>query len=222
MKKFFGILKDEDSIEKIVGGVFGAVAIVAAIVEMAIGGFDSAAVAGGVKDIAGTLITIVMLVVAINALRPKTEKITGFNQVFELEMNAVMEKYDPMVTYAGLESSKSFTDMMTYKIANKLDCVSGNASGAYNKLFRVKEGATQIDFSVSETVFPGRRESVAALIAGKIAKSHGDFIGKIEMTQDGFKMKFDCPLVTDDDARELGRVVDHILLLYLAEFSRKQ
>lgn len=221
MKKLFGIFKDEDSIEKIVGGIFGAVAIVAAVVEMAIGGFDGAAVAGGIKDIAGTLITIVMLVVAINALRPKEKKITGFDQIFELEMNAVMEKYDPMVTYAGLESSKSFTDMMTYKIANKLDCVSGNASGAYNKLFRVKEGVAHIDFSVSETVFPGRRESVAALVVGKIAQSHGDFISKIETTKEGFTMKFDHPLVTDGDARELGRIVDHILLLYLAEFSRK-
>ena len=71
MKKLFASLGDEDSIEKIVGGIFGIIAIIAAVVEMALGGFDAAAVAGGVKDIAGTLVTIVMLVVAINALKPR-------------------------------------------------------------------------------------------------------------------------------------------------------
>lgn len=74
MKKFFQSIKDEDSFEKIIGGAFGVIAIVAIIVEMFLSNFTLDAIAGGTKDIASTLIAVVMLIVAIKALRPNNEK----------------------------------------------------------------------------------------------------------------------------------------------------
>ncbi|MBR5156376.1 MAG: hypothetical protein IKW59_01250 [Clostridia bacterium] len=75
MRNFFN---DDDAIEKIIGGLFGVIAIAAIIVEMCLGDFSCDAVAGGVKDIASTLITVVMLIVAIKALRPKKEEPFSF------------------------------------------------------------------------------------------------------------------------------------------------
>ena len=55
MRKIF---KDDDSIEKVVGGIFGLIAIIAIIYEMYIGGFDKSA------------ITIVIKVPAISLIPP--------------------------------------------------------------------------------------------------------------------------------------------------------
>ena len=87
MKKIFAFLKDEDAVEKIIGGVFGIVAIVAIIAEMILGSFNQEAIAGGIKDIAGTLITVVMLIVAIKALKPKKEEPFSFEQEFKKGLN---------------------------------------------------------------------------------------------------------------------------------------
>ncbi len=87
MKKIFAFFKDEDAIEKIIGGIFGVIAIVAIIVEMNLGGFNCEAIAGGVKDIAGTLITVVMLIVAIKALRPKKEEPFSFEEELKAKLN---------------------------------------------------------------------------------------------------------------------------------------
>ena len=78
MKKFFEFLKDEDAIEKIIGGIFGVIAIAAVIVEMSLGGYTSEALTGGIKDIASTLITVVMLIVAVKALKPKKDEPFSF------------------------------------------------------------------------------------------------------------------------------------------------
>ena len=91
MKRMLSFLKDNDAVEKIIGGIFGAIAIIAIVIEMALDGFDSAAIVGGIKDIAGTAITIVMLIVAVNALRPKEETLTGFKAVFDNEMKIILK-----------------------------------------------------------------------------------------------------------------------------------
>lgn len=46
-------IADRIEIETLLGGIFGAIAIIAIIVEMALAGFDATAIAGGLKDIAG-------------------------------------------------------------------------------------------------------------------------------------------------------------------------
>ncbi len=58
------------------GGIFAVVTAVAIVIEMALAGFEPSAIAGGVKDFFGTLVTIVMLFIAIKEFRPKKEKLT--------------------------------------------------------------------------------------------------------------------------------------------------
>lgn len=57
--------------EKIWGGVFGVIAIIAAIGEMLVNGINKASVLGAIKDVAGTLVMVVLLVVVIKSLMPK-------------------------------------------------------------------------------------------------------------------------------------------------------
>lgn len=76
-------LVERIGVETAFAGLFGLIAIVAVFFEMAIAGFDSASIAGGVKDIAGTIIAVVMLIIAIRALAPKKKIVGGFEETFK-------------------------------------------------------------------------------------------------------------------------------------------
>ncbi len=60
-----------DRDEKLWGGILGIIAILAALAEMFFNGFNAASVMGAVKDISGTLITVVLLVAFIKSLPRK-------------------------------------------------------------------------------------------------------------------------------------------------------
>lgn len=89
MKK---ILQNSD----IIGGIFGAVAIIAVVFEMAFNGFDTASIAGGIKDIAGTIVTVVLMLTAIKALTPKKEK-TTFEERFDNEIKNFVSENSKML-----------------------------------------------------------------------------------------------------------------------------
>lgn len=55
-------------LETKLGGIFGMVALIAIIYEAYLGGFSPEATAGAVKDIAGTIVAILVLVVAVRKL----------------------------------------------------------------------------------------------------------------------------------------------------------
>lgn len=65
-----------DFIEKVIGGILGAVAIIAAIVEMILGGFSAESIVTAIKDIAGTLIVVVLLVAFVKSLPKKPKNLS--------------------------------------------------------------------------------------------------------------------------------------------------
>lgn len=67
--KNMGQDEKKDWIETFVGGACGAIAIIAAIIEYALG--DSGAIAGMLKDIFGTLVVVVLLFAAMPKRKPK-------------------------------------------------------------------------------------------------------------------------------------------------------
>ena len=69
--KFLNMNTDErkDWIETFIGGTFGAIAIIATIVEFALG--DNGAIAGMLKDIFGTAVVVVLLIMAMPKRKPK-------------------------------------------------------------------------------------------------------------------------------------------------------
>lgn len=71
-----------------VAGIFGVIAAIAIVFEMSLAGFDKASVADGVKDLAGTLVTIVLMLTAIHELRPIKHK-----ESFEERFANSLEKF---------------------------------------------------------------------------------------------------------------------------------
>ena len=58
--------------EKVWGGIFGGIAIIAALAEMFFNGINAATVAGAIKDIFGTLIVIVLFITFISQMPKKS------------------------------------------------------------------------------------------------------------------------------------------------------
>ena len=69
-------LLESINLETILGGLFGLVAIIAIFAEMAIAGFDSTSIASGIKDIASTMVAVMIFIVAIRRLIPKKEMLS--------------------------------------------------------------------------------------------------------------------------------------------------
>ena len=106
-------------------------------------------------------------------------------------------------------------------IANKLDSISTKVPGGNHKFFRIKQGMQEIEFSVSPTVFAERKDAVASRISSRIKDSYNDFIKEYLPSPEGFKLQLNKPLLTRDDAITMSEIIDHILLLYIAEYKKQ-
>ncbi len=62
------------------GGIFGIIALAAIITEVVFRGITPESIAGGIKDFAGTMVGVAVLIVAVRSLMPR-KKPTGFPEV---------------------------------------------------------------------------------------------------------------------------------------------
>lgn len=208
-----------DTFEKIGGGILGSVAIISAIFEMFFNGVSAATIAGAVKDISGTLIVVMVLLVALKKLFPKKHK--GFTNAFLDEMEHISRKFYPAITL--LKSEK-----IEFNIADNLSCLYGKDPGSYHRFFAFSEKDQSITFKTSKTVFFGRTsdhheqelEIIALDIAKTIDKSFA-LVNRFTGNKDSFTIYFEKPLETAEDAKILASIIEKILILYIAH-SKKQ
>ena len=78
-------MEKNDFIEKVIGGIFALVAIVAAIIEMLLGDFSTEVIVGGVKDVFSTLVVVVLLFAVAKDIIPKRK--------FEDRLHAALEAW---------------------------------------------------------------------------------------------------------------------------------
>jgi hypothetical protein len=74
--------------EKLWGGIFGLIAILAAVAEMFLNGLSTASILGAVKDVSGTLVVVVLLIAVIRSLIPPKYKMP-----FEERLEAALIKW---------------------------------------------------------------------------------------------------------------------------------
>lgn len=105
------------------GGVFGIIAILAIIVEMSLGNFEADSVVGGIKDIFTTLISVVMLFVAIRALRPKIESPFSFEDELKSELSKFAEENKRMLS--AKDTAEGNQDFYEYYMESDLNAFFG-------------------------------------------------------------------------------------------------
>ena len=222
MKRF----KKADS-EIMLGGIFGIVSIASIIVEVLIGNFEAAAIAGGIKDIAGTIVAVMVFIFAAKNLFKKEDK--SFHSVFAEEMVKLENKYTPLLIKAednGDErKAEKLRKKVVYELSTNIESLMSGQPSKYAAFFEFEiSNPDKITFFINKTTFMGPstesfeplRETITLKIENGILRRHNDLGKKFKPTSSGFEIKFDKVLDTKDDARMLANFVDSVMLLYIA------
>lgn len=200
------------------GGIFGIIAVIAAVVEMILAGVDAVTIAAATKDIAGTLAVVMVLLLAVKQVLHKEPK--NFDEVFATGMEMVSGKYEPLI-------QKQQEGKHRYFLASKLSAINDNTPGAYHKFFELSK-SEELEISISKTVFVGVGGSdelfkeIKAKLVSNIDKKcqHFSIIKKCEASASGVKLVFEEPLVTASHANMMVDVIDCVLLTFVAEYKR--
>ena len=219
-------LVERIGVETAFAGLFGLIAIVAVFFEMAIAEYDSASIAGGVKDIAGTIITVVMLIVAIRALSPKKKSAGGFEGKFEEEMKKVISKYSLSENSPLIKADNTVKGR--YNIADDMSVLYQNIDCKYHRMFDFDYDKRELSFIVSKTLFMGKSKNdfteqtnIIHSIASIITREYKDILDeKYKTIQDGFKLTFKEEIFTSEDAAKAAEIIDNVILLYIVECKK--
>lgn len=224
-------------IETLWGGIFGIIAIIAAVVEMVLSGFDAAAIAGMIKDISGTLVTVMVLVFAIKNLLPKKEKQSVEEKlVYALDTwqhsNSTMIVKSADDEKTGKYGYNMRTDVRDFYRAEPL---TKNAGWFVRLPMPVAEnyaqGDIRVEFHLNKgTFFEGIPLSVEELKQNfdRLNKLFCDFInGKYHgfLTASGqndlIVATIHQPIETDEDIQKLIDVLNSMFQAYLASANIK-
>ncbi|MGN1341005.1 MAG: hypothetical protein ACI4WS_11995 [Oscillospiraceae bacterium] len=137
-------LIDKIGLETFWGGIFALITAAAIITEVAMANFEPAAIAGGVKDFFGTLITIVMLLVAVRALKPKKQA-TSFEERMNDALNGWLENHSNMIVKTsklpqGHENDFGMsmtTDVNRFYNSELLKSDGGNGVGRFFRITKI-------------------------------------------------------------------------------------
>lgn len=225
--------------ETLLGGIFGVIAIIAIFDEMAIAGFNSAAVVGGVKDIAGTIVDVMVFVIAIKNLIPKKIAEEPFEVRLEKALVNWTNKNSNMIIKSKDDDKTQLYGLNMYTDPNGFYnsvAVSKN-SGWFLRLPLIKEELynqenIEFYFHLNKGTFfegLGLDDETTKAELDKLGLKLQDFISsKFTYIHCGYKnsekmlvVKFDGPMVSNDDIEKLIDVIDSMYQAYLVSANIK-
>ncbi len=218
MKKYI----EKMGMEVFWGGVFGIVAIAAAIISLVLGEIDGSSVWGCVKDVAGTLVVVMVLFVSI----PKFPK--NFKAAFINAMEETIEKYGTLISTDKISDKKSVEenhDKIRYTIAKNTNCIFNENYEKYYRFFDFDFTDNSIQFYVSLGNFID--DSKTQIINLDDIKSK--FIQKLAVyseiantasNSDGIKVSFKKKLSTHNDVDMVKQMIDDMIFYYIAQSKK--
>lgn len=209
MKKFIEEKHD------LLAGIFAALALVAIVCEVAFGGFTKEGFIGGLKDISGIFIDVLVLLVAASVL---IRKPGNFKEKFNEAMDSLKTKYDPLLVEDKAEK------VIRYNIASNPDALFFEEVKDPGRLFELnKEDPAQICFYINKSFFNRRGgtdynpKEIAGDIALRLQSAYKDYEVKPfpNGTNYGIQVDFKRTLKSDD-IDELISLIDYAVLLFVA------
>lgn len=120
-------MEDLDLKEKLWGGIFGVLAIIAALGEMLANGISAASVLGAIKDVSGTLVVVVLLVTVVKSLIPKKDQVS-----FSVRMEKALDKWRAANSNMIVKTDKSNGSKDQYGLSMKTDMNAFYGTGKDN------------------------------------------------------------------------------------------
>ncbi len=223
--------------ETLWGGIFGVIAVAAALIEAGLNGFEASAVAGMVKDVSGTLVTVMVLVFAIKNLLPRKEKLSVEEKVVRAlddwqKANSTMIIKSTDDDKTGKYGFHMRTDVRDFYRAAPLTKNAGwfvrlpaPQAGSYT------QDGIQIEFHLNKgTFFEGmtltpeelkqRFDQLNKLFCDFINAKYHDFLAASGQN-DLIHVKLSQPIQTDADIQRLKEVLSSMFQAYLASANIK-
>lgn len=200
----------------LLAGIFAVIAFVAIVCEIVLGGFTTESIAGGIKDMSGILVDVLVLLVAASVL---IRKPVNFKAKFITAMDGIKEKYSPLL----VEDKKE--GIIRYNIASNSDALFSQAGKSYKRVFELEEDKPdEIRFYINKSFFDqkGGSDFNASLIANEIATRLAGVYKEYTITpnqnKDNYELhiKFNRQLENDEDISTLISLIDYTLLLFIA------
>ncbi len=217
LKDFFSKMERE----KVGTGILAIVAVIAIYYEMKLANFETSSIAGAIKDIAGVVMDIIVLFLALNIFKAKRKTGNGFEKNFVDEMKTVIKKYNPLICE---DEEKG-----RYRIADDMSVLYQNIECHYDRLFDFNYEKGEIDFFVHKKLFMGRskedftdkQNNIIKDITEKIKSEYSQILEeKHKLIDNGFKLKFKEKLINKNDAIKAAEIIDKIILLYIVEYKK--
>lgn len=200
----------------LLAGIFAISAFVAIVCEIAFGGFTKESVVGGIKDISGILVDVLVLIVAASVL---IHKPINFKEKFNAAMDELKNKYEPLLAEDKKEG------VIRYNIASNTDALFLKAGKSYKRIFELDENnPEEIRFYINKSFFDqkGGEDFNASLIADDIVRRLAAVYKSYKIitlpNKENYELhiKFDNPIKTKEDIDSLISLIDYTLLLFLA------
>ncbi len=213
MKKFLEEKHD------VIAGVLAVLALGAIICEIAFGGFTKESFIGGLKDISGILLDVLVLLVAASVL---IRKPMNFKEKFDAAIAELKEKYEPL-----LVEDRKKEGVIRYNIASNSDALFiGKAKGA-ERIFELAENnPDKICFYVNKSFFNQRGgtdfdgETIASQIALRLISvpAYKEYRIKpfANAANYGIEVDFGRVLDSAEDVDALISLIDYAILLFVA------
>ena len=200
----------------LLAGIFAISAFVAIVCEIAFGGFTKESVVGGIKDISGILVDVLVLIVAASVL---VHKPINFKAKFNAAMDELKNKYEPL-----LEEDKK-EGVIRYNIASNSDALFSQNGKSYKRIFELDENKPEeIRFYINKSFFDqkGGEDFNASQIANEIAVRLAAVYENYKIVpmpnKENYELhiKFNNPIKTNEDIDSLISLIDYTLLLFIA------
>ena len=222
----------DDFIDKILGGIFAVVAIIAAIVELAFGEVSAASIAACTKDIFSTLAVVVLFFAVIKDKMPGFKFEKRMNQAIDTwikeNSNMIVRKAEHDIEHTGEEPSCFSLDLKT----SVVDFYEPNSVTKKTGLFlripminkeNYQTGPVELRFYMNKGTFFSNTDNntaeegykqLSGLFCDLVNNKHHDFV----KAQSGDKMiviKTNNPILSSTDISEFVEVINTVYTAYL-------
>ena len=200
----------------LLAGIFAVAAIVAIVCEIAFGGFSKESIVGGIKDILGILVDVLVLIVAASVL---VHKPVNFKLKFTSAMEDLKNKYSPLI----VEDKKE--GVIRYNIASNSDALFSQSGKSYKRIFELAEDKPEeIRFYINKSFFDQKggevfdASTIASDIKSRLTSIYKNYTVTTVPNKENYELhiNFNRPLESKDDIDDLISLIDYTLLLFVA------
>lgn len=200
----------------LLAGVFAGLALIAIVCEMILGGFSKESFAGGIKDISGILIDVLVLLVAASVL---IRKPCNFREKFNEAMDSLTVKYAPLLVEDKVDK------VIRYNIASNRDALFSGKAKTPERVFELeKDKPGEIRFYINKSFFNTvdgtdyDPEKIASQIGLRLQTVYKEYDVNTfpNGSNYGICVDFKRALSSQEDVDELISMIDYTIVLFVA------